>query len=299
VTGASQAGASARVWAIVLTHGGAEQITADCIASLLRQDYDALTVLLVDNASLDGSGARLHERFPQIEYLNTGGNFGYSGGNNRGMRFALDRGADYLLVLNNDTVLEPSCVSWLTRSADRSERLGAIAPKILFFDDPARIWYAGGDYVGFQILGRHRRELEFDDPKEPARLEPMTFATGCCFLMPAAAARDVGLFSEDFFIYAEDVELSLRLNRAGYRMYYQPAARLLHREPPGPTDPTPFQIRLRDRNRRRIARRHLGAVERLRFAAWFYPTRVVRLAQYAAKGDWARAKAIVAGMTEQ
>mgnify|MGYP001608100903 FL=1 len=288
-----------RVWVIVLTHGGAEQITADCIESLLKQDYGALTVLLVDNASFDGSGARLRDRFPDIEYLNTGGNLGYAGGNNRGMRLALDRGAEFLLVLNNDTIVDATCVSWLVRSAQRQPtKLGAIAPKILYFDDPARIWYAGGDYVGFKILGMHRREGELDDPKEAEGLEPITFATGCCFLMPAAAARAVGFFAEDFFIYAEDVDLSLRMNRAGYSMYYQPAARLYHREPPGPVHATPFQIRLRDRNRRRIARR-LGAVDRVKFAVWFFPTRMVRLAQYTMKRDWGRVRALVAGMTEQ
>ena len=64
------------VWAIVLTHGGAEEITAACIDSLLAQDYPDLTVLLVDNASYDGSGERLRDRYPQVRYLNTGGNFG-------------------------------------------------------------------------------------------------------------------------------------------------------------------------------------------------------------------------------
>jgi GT2 family glycosyltransferase len=283
------------VWAIVLTHGGAEEITAECFDSLLAQDYPALTVLLVDNASYDGSGERLRQRYPGIKYLNTGGNLGYTGGNNRGMQFALDHGAEFLLVMNNDTVLEPSCVSRLVESATRADRVGAVAPKILYYDDPRRIWFAGGDYSFTRTMGLHRRELQPDDPTEPPVLQEMTFATGCCFLMPAPVARSVGGFREDFFIYCEDLELSLRLTRAGYKLYYQPAARMLHREPPRRPDSTPFQILHRDRNRRRIARAHYTLPQRLRFAAFFYSSRAVRLAQYLARREWAKAGAILKG----
>jgi len=291
----AQKDSGSTVWAIVLTHGGAEQITADCIDSLLTQDCSALTVLLVDNASFDGSGGRLRDRYPQIRYLNTGGNLGYTGGNNRGMEHALEQGADFVLVLNNDTVLEPRCVSVLMQSAEKADRLGALAPKILYYDDPTRIWFAGGDYSFLKALGSHRKELELDDPNEAPRLDEMTFATGCCFLMPAQVAREMGGFREDFFIYCEDVELSLRLRRAGYRMYYQPAARMLHREQPRRGLSSPFATIQRDRNRRRLVRQHYSVAQRLMFGLWFYPTRLVRFGQYLLKGDWMGARAIVAG----
>ena len=287
------------IWAIVLTHGGAEEITAACIDSLLDQDYPNLTVLLVDNASFDGSGERLRDRYPGNRYLNTGGNLGYTGGNNRGMEYAINNGAQHVLVLNNDTVVERSCVSILAKSAKEAGRFGAIAPKILYWDDPAHIWFAGGDYSMMRAIGMHRGLGRADDPAEAPRLEPMTFATGCCFLMPAAAAREMGGFREDFFIYCEDVELSLRLTKEGYPMYYQPAARLLHREPPGKRLASPFATRMRDRNRRRLVRQHYGLARRALFAAWFYPTRVVRLAQHLMKGDFAGARAVVAGITER
>ena len=283
------------VWAVLITHGGAEEITAACIESLLAQDYPALTVLLVDNASFDGSGARLRDRFPRISYLNTGANLGYTGGNNRGIAHALENGADYVFVLNNDTVVEPRCVSTLVDSATRAPGVGAVAPKILYHDDPNLIWYAGGDYSFVRALGLHRRELERDDPAEAPRLDEITFITGCAFLMPAKVARETGGFREDFFIYCEDVELSLRLARAGYRMYYQPAARMLHRERPARGLASPFATMLRDRNRRRLVRQHYSWTGHVLFALWFYPTRVARLAQHLARGDWKGARALVTG----
>lgn len=282
------------VWALVLTYGGQEEITAACIDSLLAADYPALRTLLVDNDSFDGSGARLRDRYPQIAYLNTGGNLGYAGGNNRGIELALERGADYLLVLNNDTVIEPDCVTLLVDVAESREGVGAVAPKILYHDVPDRIWFGGGRFSRVRVMGQHLREMELDDPAEQPRQEPITFVTGCCFLMPAAVARDVGLFDERFFMYAEDLELSLRMQRAGLSLLYQPAARVYHRQPPN-AEGKPWQVRFRDRNRRLIAVSHYGLVDRVRFYIFFYPSRAVRLAQYLARGKWAHARAIIAG----
>jgi GT2 family glycosyltransferase len=132
---------------------------------------------------------------------------------------------------------------------------------------------------------------------EPALAQPISFASGCAFLMPMAVARELGGFAEDLFMYCEDVDLAIRMEKAGYRLYYQPAARVYHRERPE-HEPTPFQIRMRDRNRRRVARRHFGVVGRTRFALWFYPTRVIRFVQFLARGDIARAAAIVSGTFE-
>lgn len=284
-----------RVWAIVLTHGGAERLTGDCIESLLASSYGNLGVLLVDNASRDGSTQRLRERFPGIGYLNTGGNFGYTGGNNRGIAWALEHGADYVMVLNNDTTLDADCVSRLVETAERTPQTGCVSPKILYHALPDHIWYGGGDLDRTKAIGTHRREMALDDPTEPPRTEDITFATGCCMLLPAPVVRSVGAFEESFFIYCEDAELSARLLKSGYRLLYQPAARMYHHEPPGRPDPTPFQIRLRDRNRRRLAALHLTMTERVAFLVWFYSSRLVRLAQYVLRGERDKARAIVAG----
>jgi GT2 family glycosyltransferase len=105
----------------------------------------------------------------------------------------------------------------------------------------------------------------------------------------------LGGFVEEYFAYVEDVELSLRLRRAGYTLLYQPSARVLHRVAPVPTEPSPFQIRQRDRNRRRLVRDHYGPGARLQFALWFYPTRAARLVQYLSAGDWPRVRAVWEG----
>lgn len=284
-----------KVTAIVLNWCGHDD-TAACLRSLLASDYPALRILLVDNGSPDGSGASLHAEFPDIPFLQTGRNLGYTGGNNQGIRLALEEGADYVLVLNNDTVVEPGCVSALVEAATAGGAVGAVGAKILFHDAPDRIWFAGGDLRRERGMAYHRREGELDRPAEETP-EDVSFLTGCCLLLPARVVREVGAFEEGFFAYIEDVDLSLRLLERGFRLVYQPQARMYHRVPLEPQLPSPFLLVLRDRNRRRLVERHYGRLERLRFSLFFYPSRLVRLAQYLVRGDLARAGAVWKGMT--
>lgn len=281
---------TARVTAIVL-NWCAETDTAACLESLTASSYGALTVLLVDNGSPDGSGDRLHARFPAIPYLQTGENLGYAAGNNRGIDWALQHGAELVLVLNDDTVIDPDCIARLVRACGETGSAVA-APQIVYFDEPSVIWYGGGRFSMGRGMGMHLRENE---PVETSGgRQPITFACGCCFLIRADVLGAVGGFDESFFAYVEDAELSLRLARAGYTMVYEPAALVRHRIRRDQSE-TAFQIRQRDRNRRRMVRRHYGIWDRLRFAGWFYPTRMIHLANYAMRGRWNMARALLEG----
>ena len=281
---------SARVTAIVL-NWCKEADTAACLESLASSRYDALDVLLVDNGSPDGSGDRLHSRYPAVDYLQTGVNLGYAGGNNRGIERALAGNADYLLVLNNDTVVDPECVANLV-SASQTTGAPVVAPLIVYFGEPDRVWYGGGAFSRMRALGTHVLENERVDASQTRT--STAFVCGCCFLMRSDIARRIGGFDESFVAYVEDVELSVRLMKAGIEMLYEPAARVLHRVTPSDVA-SPSQIRQRDRNRRRVVRRHYDVVSRVGFGCWFYPTRVAHLLRSSALGDWPRARAIVEG----
>jgi GT2 family glycosyltransferase len=285
-----------RVTAVVLNWNN-EHDTKACVDSLLVQDCPALRILIVDNGSPDGSGPRLRARYPNLDYLQADKNLGYCGGNNRGIKQAVDSGADYVLVINNDTVLDKTCVRELMRAAD-GEKIGAVGAKILRYDAPDKIWFAGGKFDRMKAIGLHPGEnLPDADPRE-MQTRDVSFLTGCCLLFPDAALREVGVFREDFFAYCEDVEWGLRAAKHGKRLVYAPAARLRHRVPPIGTAPSAFQIRFRDRNRRRIVKLHYGFTDALRFALWFYPTRIALMVRYALQGEIDRAGAVMKGMTE-
>lgn len=287
---------------VVVLNWNGEEDTAACLDSLLAQRGVSFDILLIDNASPDGSGARLQARYPALAYVQTGENLGYAGGNNRGLEWARSRGAEWLLVVNNDTVADPDCLRHLLDAAAKDARIAALAPLIVRFDDPDRVWFAGGRHDRLRALGVHEhwnapvgRML---DRLDDAPWHECSFLTGCCLLLRCAAIEEVGPFQADYFAYVEDLELSVRLAEAGWRMGWVPGARLAHRVPPLGTDPTPMQIRLRDRNRRRLVRHAYRPLRRLLFSLWFWPTRMILLVRYALRREWARASAIVTGMTE-
>lgn len=277
--------------------------TTTCIESLAGSRYPDLSLLVVDNGSPDRSGEVLQRRHPEVPFLQTGANLGYTGGNNRGIAHALQTGADYVFVVNNDTWVHPDAMGILVDAARSRPRVGAVAPTIVRMDAPHRLWYGGGAFDVKRALGIHwNGTISTDGALPPAAstpARPVTFFTGCAVLLDGAALRAVGAFEESYFLYVEDAELSVRLVRSGWEILHAPEARVEHRVEAEGRDPEPYQIRFRDRNRRRLARTHFTAMERLAFAAWFYPTRLVHLIRYLALGDVRRAGAIVRGMGER
>lgn len=286
---------------VVILNFCQEELTRDCLESLKRTDYPGLEVLLVDNGSPDGSGRRLRDAFPTISYLQNGANRGFTGGNNAGFEWALAHGADYVLALNNDTIVEPGAIERLVRTAETEEGVGGVCPLITYHADPDRIWYGGGAFSPMKGLGIHWRQGDHvkgngDHDRTPREV---SFLTGCALFLPADALRRTGGFVPDYFIYAEDAELSVRLRNEGYRLLLEPRARIQHKKPFDESDLSPMAIRLRDRNRRRLMRRHFGVLGQIPFWAWFWPTRCVRLGQYLVRNDRERARAIVAGALER
>lgn len=288
--------------AVVVLNWNNEADTAACLDSFLAQRGVELDVLIVDNASPDGSGERLRARYPSLAYLQTGANLGYAGGNNRGIEWARARGAEWIVVVNNDTVADPDCVRTLREAASADARIGALAPLIVRFDDPSTVWFAGGRHDRARALGIHAHfgepvadALPANGDRSPVR--HCSFITGCCLLLRTAALAEVGHFRADYNSYVEDLELSVRLRRAGWRLGWVPAARLAHRVPRQGVEPSPRQIILRDRNRLRFVRDHYSLPWRVAFAIWFWPTRLAHVARYALSGDGARARAIIEALT--
>ena len=213
-------------------------------------------------------------------------------------------GAEWIVVLNNDTVVAPDCISRLLEAAATDARIGALSPLVTRYDDPSRVWFAGGHIDKARALGMHEGEhedvarwVESHALEEPARAwHACTFVCGCCLLLRAEALRTVGAFQGDYFAYVEDLELSHRFSAAGWALGWVPAARLAHRVPPAGQRESAFQIRLRDRNRQRFVRGAYSPVWKLVFALWFWPTRVLLLLRFALSGDGNRARAVLAGM---
>lgn len=286
-------------WAVMLQYQR-EALAARCLEALLQSRPVAPTVLLVDACSPDGSGERLHARFPQVEYLGLTENLGYAGGNNAGIEYALARGATKILVLNDDAEVLPDTLALLEAALDADPGASAAAPTIYFGAVGGPICWAGGELDRLRALGtaEGRRGGTAEARRGGSAPQPASFVSGCCLLLRASALRAAGAFDGSYWSYGEDVELSLRHAKAGWRLLWVPEAEAVHHTAYPEPEAAAWKIRLRDRNRRRMVRAHYSAGERVAFALWFYPTRLLRGLGYLLRGDWARLAAIWRGATE-
>src|SRR5947209_4456075 len=129
---------------LILLNWNSYEVTADCLLSIRKLDYPNFEVVLVDNGSHDSSIEELEKNFPEVRSIRNEKNLGFTGGNNVGIRDALERGADYLLLLNNDTVVAPDFLTEMVRVAESDSKIGILNPKIYFFEPSDRLWYGGG-----------------------------------------------------------------------------------------------------------------------------------------------------------
>ena len=191
--------------------------------------YPNFRVIVVDNGSTDGSQESVRSKYPTVKLLENGKNLGFGEGNNVGMRFALEHDAEWLFLLNNDTVVDPDLLTELMDVAVTDEKIGALSPKIYYHSEPNKFWYAGGNINYFTGIVSHRG-LREDDRGQYDSVEQTRYITGCAFLVKREVVERVGMFDPVFYpIYSEDADLSVRIERAGYRLVYVPRAKMWHK----------------------------------------------------------------------
>ena len=189
--------------------------TLGCLASLRGVEHEPLDVIVVDNGSDDGTAEAVRERFPEVELVRSEENLGFAEGNDVGIRHALERGADHVLVLNNDVEVEPGFVGALVEEAGRRPDAGALCSKILYFEPRDRIWFAGASfdprrgYTAATSATASRTTRPRRSRGETGR------ACGAAMPVPRAALERVGDFDPKLFVYVEDIDWSLRARDAG------------------------------------------------------------------------------------
>lgn len=202
--------------------------TADCIASLLAGDYSRQQILVVDNGSSDGSVGELHQRFGgQIEVVETGTNLFYAGGNNVGLEWSLKAGADWTLILNNDTLVAPDMLGRLVQTAQDHPRAGILAPMIYFGHDRSRIWALGGRRRQWLLMPLEIGRGEMDCGQFAAPFS-VDFVTGCAMLVRRDVLTQVGLLDTNYRMYYEDADFCVRVQKAGFELWVEPRAKMWH-----------------------------------------------------------------------
>ena len=223
------------IYAVVLAWNNYDD-TYECLASVTQLAYGNLKIVLVDNGSTDNTPTRVRETFPNVHVIENKQNLGVPAGYNVGFSYALTEGADYILMLNNDTAAPADMLQKLLDVAEQDDKAGIVMPKVLYYGTENEVWSSGGHYRAFPpaILMTDKRK---DVPDELRMIE---YAPSCVLLISRQAFELVGLFDSGYLFMYDDWDFSERVRAFGLKIWYAPEARVWHkvsRSTKGPVSP--------------------------------------------------------------
>ncbi len=218
-----------RIYAVTLNWNSYDNV-AQCIQNLKTSDQKIEKIVIVDNGSDDGSCKKLaseYKRDDHVRLIENSRNEGFGNAVNKGMELAISEGATHVFLLNNDAIIDKSCLTVLLTSMDGHENVGAASPTVFYKEEPKRIWHGAGyfNYVRANIVVPEKNKMITEPLGQPREV---TFLSGCALLLRARMLANIGLFDRDYFFYGEDVEFSLRAIRKGYNLLYVPRAFAWH-----------------------------------------------------------------------
>lgn len=214
---------------VVLVNYNGREYNRTCINSILKSGVEEKRIVVVDNASTDGSLEELEREYADnesVHIIRLSENFGFSRGNNEGIKWALAQRCQYIMLLNNDTEIAPRTIEKMIELQRRTGHI--VVPKILYAGQKDRIWCAGGELSRFLRKPRHRGAGETDRGQFD-REDRCTFANGCCMLLTDKIVERLGLLDERFFLYYEDTEYSMRAHKKGVGISYCGGAVVYHK----------------------------------------------------------------------
>ena len=216
--------------AIIIVNYNGYNDTIECIQSLQRVNYENKMVIVVDNGSTEtATKEQLYFLKNNSHFIESAENLGFSGGNNLGAKFAEKIGAEYILLLNNDTVVTPDFLDALVETAETCDDAGIVCGKILYYEPNDVIWFAGGRYYEKVCSTKHLRIGEKNDTMKDDQPVAISFATGCVMLIPYSVWKRVGELDDMFFLYSEDTDYGIRVRKKGYKIYYNGRAVVYHK----------------------------------------------------------------------
>ncbi|OGH41785.1 MAG: hypothetical protein A3H79_00420 [Candidatus Levybacteria bacterium RIFCSPLOWO2_02_FULL_36_8b] len=233
---------------ISLLNFNGKKNTLECLGSLknIKRDNFRLTIMVVDNASTDGSVESIKHyvsssKHDGIKVIENKENLGFSGGHNVTIEYMFEGGADYVLILNNDTYVQENFLEELLKVGEQDNAIGILIPKIYFApgfefhkdryskEEKGKVlWYAGGEMDWANVIGRNRG-VDLVDKGQFDETEETQLATGCCMLIKKEVIDMVGMLDNKYFLYYEDADLSMRAKRKGFKIVYVPNSIIWHK----------------------------------------------------------------------
>ncbi len=216
-----------KVFVITLNWNGKDN-TIECVASLLKLDYPDFEIVAVDNGSTDGSVPALRAAYPELTIIENGRNLGYAQGFNAGIKYAYDHGADYFLILNNDTIIDSGALTALVQAAQEDEKIGFVSGKVYWYSKPTVLQTAGRQNDPVALVGRHVGSGETDTGQYD-QTRDYDFIDDVFLLVRRQVYETVGGYNAQFFLYYEETDWCSRVRRAGFRIVFAPRAKVWHK----------------------------------------------------------------------
>lgn len=211
-----------KVFILILNYNG-KKVIQKCLTSVFKNNYPNFEVVVVDNNSTDGSLELAKANFSKAIFIKNEENLGFAAGNNVGIRFALEKMADFVLTLNNDTEVAPDFLTKLIDITKKDEKIRVLSP-VIFKNKTEQIWFSGGKIKWLKMRVDHMQKIMTADFYESE------FITGCSMLIGAEVFKKIGLFDEDLFLYWEDADFSFRARKAGFKSGIVSASQVYHYE---------------------------------------------------------------------
>ena len=268
---------------IITVNFNGTAVTAALLRSLQKISYPNWEVVVVDNGS-KAPCRELVTEFPRIIYVETGANLGFAGGNNRGIAAA---DGDYILMLNNDTEVAEGFLEPLVERMLQDKSIGIVCPKILYFDEPDTIQFAGFSPIN-PVTGRGFTIGYLEKDRGQHNVAKLTYrAHGAAILFSRAAFEKVGLMAELFFLYYEEMDYCERFKRAGYTIWYEPASVVWHKESISTGKNSPLKTYYYSRNRLLYLRRNTFGFKKVLMFLYYYFIAVPKnMLQHLVKREW-------------
>ena len=217
---------------IILVNYNGYQDTIECLKSLKELEYHNYEVIIVENGSKD------YEKVKNDRFLNDNAivilekeNGGFSAGNNIGIKYALENGTDYVFLLNNDTTIDKNAIKYLVEIAENDNKVGIATGNIYYYSQPDKLWYSNGIY-------NYKKGATYMVNDATAEV---SFICGCMMLIRKDTIEQIGMLSDDFFLYSEDTEYVCRAVKAGWKLKWTPEAKVYHKISASTVENSDFQ----------------------------------------------------------
>jgi GT2 family glycosyltransferase len=265
----------------VILNSNRRKDTLACLDSLKRNSYSNHRIIVLDNHSTDDSVKVICETHPDVRIVELEKNLGYAGNNNVGIELAMEQGADWVFVLNEDIILDNDCLTNLIEVGDGDPQIGMLGPLVYHHDEPDVIQSAGGmlgEYWESLHLGKNEADQgQFKNP------HPVEWISGCAILVRRQAIEQAGMLDGNFFIYWEETEWCIRVARAGWKIIHVPQARIWHKGVQRDYQPKPSFTYYGTRNHLLTLSKHHAPL-RVRMYTWMQILRT--LASWSVKPRW-------------